>query len=554
MKTGKDSLMHRLPQRVALSYAAAAGTWGLLSALIASSVPATPQQDTLSGLMEWLLFVAATAVLLHELLRRLVQRESEVLATLKAGRERFMQAAALLPHAFGIMDTELRIIFINDKGLQLARRPMEQVLGRRAADIFPGNVPGTLGELCELANIKRQPQSRTVLLHDHDKDWHYMVDVTPVMNPEGSVREFHFVANNLTDMVLTQRKIRKLTRSLAMLSSANEVLADACTEAELLREFCDTILTPAGHDLIWIGYAGLEDSVVQCAACAGEARAYLDGIVIRCDDSPEGNAPSGRALKTGTAQVCHDIMTDERMTPWRERAAAFGLRSAIAVPLRGCKGVIGIFTLYSNVPGRFDAGEAELLQELADELAYGIESLRSRAALLQETQLREAYMVHSAALIYITDLEGRFMLTNPAVDRALGLSPPDTAVGRKRSELLPQEVAAAHDTNDLKASKLGQPLSVEEINLESGHARTYFTTKFPLRDAHGKIFAVGGISTEISGMKQAEAELRKHIRELESFNQAGVGRELKMIALKKEINELSRALGRPEPYSIDFEL
>ncbi len=58
------------------------------------------------------------------------------------------------------------------------------------------------------------------------------------------------------------------------------------------------------------------------------------------------------------------------------------------------------------------------------------------------------------------------------------------------------------------------------------------------------------VITDISAIKQAEQALRQRNAELEQFNAAAVGRELKMIELKREVNQLAAALGRPAPYDI----
>jgi GAF domain-containing protein/AmiR/NasT family two-component response regulator len=59
--------------------------------------------------------------------------------------------------------------------------------------------------------------------------------------------------------------------------------------------------------------------------------------------------------------------------------------------------------------------------------------------------------------------------------------------------------------------------------------------------------------------KQAEAEVARKVRELadsntelERFNRHAVGRELRMIELKQQVNELSEALGRAAPYDLSF--
>ena len=52
---------------------------------------------------------------------------------------------------------------------------------------------------------------------------------------------------------------------------------------------------------------------------------------------------------------------------------------------------------------------------------------------------------------------------------------------------------------------------------------------------------------------EAHAELGSHVQELTRFNQAAVGRELRMIELKKEINELCRRHGEAARYPLEFE-
>jgi len=55
---------------------------------------------------------------------------------------------------------------------------------------------------------------------------------------------------------------------------------------------------------------------------------------------------------------------------------------------------------------------------------------------------------------------------------------------------------------------------------------------------------------DISERKRAESELKKKNKELELFNRLAVGREIKMIELKKEINALLLQLGKGSKYEI----
>ena len=75
--------------------------------------------------------------------------------------------------------------------------------------------------------------------------------------------------------------------------------------------------------------------------------------------------------------------------------------------------------------------------------------------------------------------------------------------------------------------------------------------------------AVAGIvlnSRDITAHKQVEQELRQRVAELktaneqlQTFNRLVIGRELRMIELKKEINQLCVAAGQPRRYETDFD-
>ncbi|MBL8385561.1 MAG: hypothetical protein JNM90_20930 [Burkholderiales bacterium] len=59
------------------------------------------------------------------------------------------------------------------------------------------------------------------------------------------------------------------------------------------------------------------------------------------------------------------------------------------------------------------------------------------------------------------------------------------------------------------------------------------------------------LSRDVTARVNGEAELRRTVHELQRFNSASVGRELRMIELKREVNRLSRELGRAAPFDPD---
>jgi hypothetical protein len=77
----------------------------------------------------------------------------------------------------------------------------------------------------------------------------------------------------------------------------------------------------------------------------------------------------------------------------------------------------------------------------------------------------------------------------------------------------------------------------------------------PVRNDRGEIICWAGINLDISRLKEAEEEIRRRAEELRAtsdeltrFNEAMVGRELRMLELKQEVNGLCVQLGQPPRY------
>jgi PAS domain S-box-containing protein len=69
-------------------------------------------------------------------------------------------------------------------------------------------------------------------------------------------------------------------------------------------------------------------------------------------------------------------------------------------------------------------------------------------------------------------------------------------------------------------------------------------------DKDGKPVRMTGINYDVTQSRQAEESLRSHNEELGRFNRAATGRELRMVELKKEINQLCQQLGQAAPYVV----
>jgi len=187
--------------------------------------------------------------------------------------------------------------------------------------------------------------------------------------------------SDLTAHIAQRRTLVQTRRALVFLSSSNRALLRATTTQPLLDEVCRLATETGGYRLAWIGYADHgERKPVHPLAKAGVNLGYMDGLVVSWAEDERGRGPTGTAIRTGRPALVRTIMTDLDFAPWRQAALEHGFQSAIALPLRVDDKVFGALTLYAVEPDAFDEEETKLLMEVAADLAFGIEVLRTRAA------------------------------------------------------------------------------------------------------------------------------------------------------------------------------
>jgi PAS domain S-box-containing protein len=221
------------------------------------------------------------------------------------------------------------------------------------------------------------------------------------------------IVRDVTERRQAEESLRRANRALRMVSSCNQVLARAASEAELLQDICRVCVEDYGFKLAWVGYAELsEGRPIRAVARAGCEEGYLEALQLTWADIPRGQCPAGVAIRTGRAAVCHDFLTDPTVALWREDAVRRGYRASTALPLKGVGRTFGVLCVYSGDQNAFDADEVALLSELADDLAQGIQVQRTRLAhrlaersLATSDELLRQFIKHTPAAVAMLDTQ-----------------------------------------------------------------------------------------------------------------------------------------------------
>jgi two-component system, sensor histidine kinase and response regulator len=127
---------------------------------------------------------------------------------------------------------------------------------------------------------------------------------------------------------------------------------------------------------------------------------------------------------------------------------------------------------------------------------------------LRESEERlQAILDNTTAVVYMKDVNGRYLLANRRFEQLFQKSQPDI-LGKTDDELFPSQAASTYQENDRQVLASGKPLEVEEPVVQSDGLHTYISNKFALLDQAGKPYAVGGVSTDITAQKNAEQAFR----------------------------------------------
>jgi PAS domain S-box-containing protein len=132
-------------------------------------------------------------------------------------------------------------------------------------------------------------------------------------------------------------------------------------------------------------------------------------------------------------------------------------------------------------------------------------------------QLLQAVIDNSTAVVYVKDLSGRYLLVNRRYEEIFRLSR-GWIVGKTDYEVFSKENAAAFRAVDEQVLAAGGAVELEEVAPLDDGPHTYISSKCPLYDSEGKVYALCGISTDITERLRGERKQQQQLRQLELSN------------------------------------
>ncbi|MHB1814954.1 MAG: methyl-accepting chemotaxis protein [Steroidobacteraceae bacterium] len=149
-------------------------------------------------------------------------------------------------------------------------------------------------------------------------------------------------------------------------------------------------------------------------------------------------------------------------------------------------------------------------------------SVAERRGASGERAMLRTLIDHLPDLLYVKDVQGRFVLANVAVARVMGAKTPGELLGKNDFDFHPAELAARYHADEQAVIRSGTPLSAreEECRDPAGHLMHLETTKVPLRDATGAVTGLVGIGRDVTQRVVETRDLDRAVRETREVIQA----------------------------------
>ncbi len=423
------------------------------------------------------------------------------------------------------------------------RTPEETEIQQRQLELF--NAPG--GAVFETVHRRKDGSS-------------FPVEVSGAAFELGGRRFMLGVYRDISQRRSQARQLERLNRLYAVLSQVNQAIVHARDRNSLLQEICSAIVKHGRFRMAWIGWLDSGTKEVRVLNECGDDTGYLDRIRCFADERPGGEAhgPTGTAIREGRVDVCHDVLAEPRMAHVRDQALQAGYRSSLAVPIRLGGEVSGALTVYATEPNFFASEEAALLEEAANDITFGLENLErdqrrreAEAALVVAEERYRNIFANAVEGIYQTTPEGTFLAANPALARILGYPSVDVLI-QERKDIGRQGYVEP-------ALRLEFKRRIESEGIVNGFESEVFRRDSSriwvsenarvVRDNDGRVLYYEGSLEDITERKQAGIRILEQLEELRRWHDATLGREERILELKREVNDLLLRAGLAPRYS-----
>lgn len=358
----------------------------------------------------------------------LEERVRERTEQLRESQGHLQSVISNVPALIAFVDAGQRYVYVNE--------PYRQRFAPERQDITGCTVREILGE--ERYTVAAPLIERVLRGEPQSYDWQpfpnvwQVISYAPRQDAAGRISGYYVLGTDITQRKENEAKIASLnaalaehvselehvTRALRTLSAGNRTMLRATSEQELLENMCQAIVDTGGYatGIVWYrAQDGAKTLHPMAERGYPGGLAALQALQASWADDTQGQGAVATAIRSEQTQVVRNLAVAPGYAPWR--SSLHDYTTVIACPLRVAGTVIGTLAIYDTDPEAFGPDEIMLIGESAEDLAFGIATLRVRA----EQQHSQEAMHRLTHFDLLTELPNEAQFTE-AITQALAAS------------------------------------------------------------------------------------------------------------------------------------
>lgn len=336
---------------------------------------------------------------------------------------------------------------------------------------------------------------------------------SPLLDADGKITGMIALAVDITERMRAEQALRRANteleranRTLKVVSECNQTLIHAEEESAFLHEVCRIIVEVGGYRMVWVGFADHDEAkTVRPIAHAGFDEGYLAQAGISWGDNERGRGPTGIAIRTGQPAVNRNSEQDPTVSPWREEQRKRGYACSIGLPFRAGSQLQGALTLYAAELDAFDDQEINLLSELAADIGFGIDTIRTRMERQRNAEAVRDLYNNAPCGYHSLDKNGVFLRMNETELRWLGYTCEELIGKLNYADILTEKSRQVFAENYLRFKESGLVRDLEyELVRKDGTVFPVMISASAVRDDDGNYLMSRSTVYDMTEKKRAQ--------------------------------------------------
>ena len=316
------------------------------------------------------------------------------------------------------------------------------------------------------------------------------------------------IMRDITERLAAERRIERLTRLYAALSSTNEAIVRGRDWKALCDEVCRIIVEQGGVVSAALRMPNAAGTRLEVVAGHGPRMGAIGERAITIVD--DGTSIAIPVFRDGKVAVINDFATDPVASTWLADAQPLKVNAAVVLPLRSGDTNVGVLSVYASEPGHFDGELASLMGDLADNLGFAHAKLANERSVAESEERFRALTMMASDWYWETDREHRFTRMSQGSQSEDGSFNAASVIGKTRWEfdamaMNPETLRAHRETLDRHAPF--RDFEYRRVGAD-GKVTIRCITGEPVFDSEGLFTGYRGVGRNVTRQRLYENELR----------------------------------------------